>query len=309
MKVKKVEEIIINVSSENSVRIDKYICDKLENFTRNNIQNLIDDGNVTVNGKAVKSNYKPRINDEIIINIPAPKELDIKAEDIPLDIVYEDDDVLVINKPQGMVVHPACGNYEGTLVNALLSYCKDSLSEINGVIRPGIVHRIDKDTSGLLLVAKNNKAHLSLAEQIKEHSAHREYLALTIGEVKEDGTVNAPIGRSEKDRKKMAVTYKNSKEAVTHYFVKEKYVGYTLLHCKLETGRTHQIRVHLASLGKPILGDLVYGPKKQKFSLNGQMLHAFKISFNHPSTNERMEFTCEPPEYFVNILEKLVKKV
>ena len=208
-----------------------------------------------------------------------------------------------------MVVHPACGNYEGTLVNALLNYCKDSLSEINGVIRPGIVHRIDKDTSGLLLVAKNNKAHLSLAEQIKEHTAGREYLALTIGELKEDGTVNAPIGRSEKDRKKMAITYKNSKEAVTHYYIEEKYEGYTLVRCKLETGRTHQIRVHLASLGKPILGDMVYGPKKQKFSLNGQTLHAYKISFNHPTTNERMEFQCELPEYFKNILSKLRKKV
>lgn len=299
----------MTVSTEDNLRIDKYLCVKLEDFTRNNICRLIEDGNVTVNGNSVKTNYKPRKNDEILIIVPEPVELDVKAEDIPLDIIYEDEDILVINKPQGMVVHPACGNYEGTLVNALLSYCKDSLSEINGVIRPGIVHRIDKDTSGLLLVAKNNKAHLSLAEQIKEHSARREYLALTIGEVKEDGTVNAPIGRSEKDRKKMAITYKNSREAITHYYVEEKYEGYTLLRCKLETGRTHQIRVHLASLGKPILGDLVYGPKKQKFSLNGQMLHAYKIAFNHPSTNERMEFTCELPKHFENILSKLAKKV
>ena len=303
------EEINIAVKTDDNPRIDKYLTDKLNDFTRNNICRLIDDGNVTVNGKSVKSNYKPRFNDEIVVVVPEPVTLDVKAEDIPLDIIYEDDDVLVINKPQGMVVHPACGNYEGTLVNALLSYCKDSLSEINGVIRPGIVHRIDKDTSGLLLVAKNNKAHLSLAEQIKEHSALREYLALTIGEVKEDGTVNAPIGRSEKDRKKMAITYKNSREAVTHYYIEEKYEGYTLLRCKLETGRTHQIRVHLASIGKPILGDMVYGPKKQKFSLNGQMLHAYKISFNHPSTNERMEFSCKLPTYFENILLKLTKKV
>ncbi len=303
------ETIKILVETENNPRIDKYIIENTEGFTRNNIQNLIDGENITVNGKTVKSNYKPRISDEIIITVPKPRELDLKAEDIPLDIIYEDDDILVINKPQGMVVHPACGNYEGTLVNALLSYCKDSLSEINGVIRPGIVHRIDKDTSGLLLVAKNNNAHLSLAKQIKDHSAHREYLALVIGEVKEDGTVNAPIGRCEKDRKKMAVTYKNSKEAITHYFVKEKYEGYTLLHCKLETGRTHQIRVHLSSIGKPILGDPVYGPKKQKFNLEGQMLHAFKISFNHPLTEKRMEFTCEPPSYFGKILDKLTKKV
>lgn len=303
------EERIIIVSENDNNRIDKYLADKLEGFTRNNIQNLIDKGNVTVNGKVVKSNYKPRCNDEIKVVIPEPIILDVVPQDIPLDIVYEDDDVLVINKPQGMVVHPACGNYEGTLVNALLNYCKDSLSEINGVIRPGIVHRIDKDTSGLLLVAKSNRAHLSLAEQIKEHSARREYLALTIGEIKEDGTINAPIGRSEKDRKKMAVTQKNSRDAVTHYHVREKYEGYTLLECKLETGRTHQIRVHLASIGKPILGDSVYGPKKQKFNLNGQMLHAYKIGFKHPVTGETMSFTKEPPEYFLNILGKLSKKV
>ena len=303
------KEIKITVDNLSNLRIDKYLIENTEDFTRNNLQKLIDDGNVTVNGKTVKSNYKPKNGEEIVIKVPEPVTLDVKAEDIPLEIIYEDNDLLVINKPQGMVVHPACGNYEGTLVNALLNYCRDSLSEINGVIRPGIVHRIDKDTSGLLLVAKNNKAHLSLAEQIKEHSAGREYLALTIGEIKEDGVVNAPIGRSEKDRKKMAITYKNSREAVTHYFVEEKYEGYTLVRCKLETGRTHQIRVHLASLGKPILGDMVYGPKKQKFLLNGQTLHAYKISFNHPTTNERMEFQCELPEYFKNILSKLRKKV
>ena len=303
------KEIKLTVNNSENIRIDKYLINNTEGFTRNNLKKIIDDGNVTVNGKSVKANYKPKNNEEIVILVPDPVTLDLKAEEIPLEIVYEDNDLLVINKPQGMVVHPACGNYEGTLVNALLNYCKDSLSEINGVIRPGIVHRIDKDTSGLLLVAKNNKAHLSLAEQIKEHTAGREYLALTIGELKEDGTVNAPIGRSEKDRKKMAITYKNSKEAVTHYYIEEKYEGYTLVRCKLETGRTHQIRVHLASLGKPILGDMVYGPKKQKFSLNGQTLHAYKISFNHPTTNERMEFQCELPEYFKNILSKLRKKV
>lgn len=303
------KEIKLTVNNSENIRIDKYLINNTEGFTRNNLKNIIDNGNVTVNGKSVKANYKPKNNEEIVILVPDPVTLDLKAEEIPLEIVYEDNDLLVINKPQGMVVHPACGNYEGTLVNALLNYCKDSLSEINGVIRPGIVHRIDKDTSGLLLVAKNNKAHLSLAEQIKEHTAGREYLALTIGELKEDGIVNAPIGRSEKDRKKMAITYKNSKEAVTHYYIEEKYEGYTLVRCKLETGRTHQIRVHLASLGKPILGDMVYGPKKQKFSLNGQTLHAYKISFNHPTTNERMEFQCELPEYFKNILSKLRKKV
>ena len=302
-------KIIINVADNENLRIDKYISNHYSEYTRNNIQNLIDNGAVTVNLKTVKSNYKVRMGDEITVEIPEPKELDIKAENIPLDIVYEDSDILVINKPKGMVVHPACGNYEGTLVNALLGYCKDSLSEINGIIRPGIVHRIDKDTSGLLLVAKNNRAHLSLAEQIKEHSAKREYLALVIGEVKEDGTVNLPIGRCEKDRKKMAVTYKNSKEAVTHYFVKERYEGYTLLECKLETGRTHQIRVHLSHIGKPILGDNVYGPKKQKIIINGQMLHAHRIEFTHPTSGKVMSFTAPLPKYFLEILEKLSKKV
>ena len=302
-------KIIINVADNEHLRIDKYISNHYSEYTRNNIQNLIDNGAVTVNLKTVKSNYKVRMGDEITVEIPEPKELDIKAENIPLDIVYEDSDILVINKPKGMVVHPACGNYEGTLVNALLGYCKDSLSEINGIIRPGIVHRIDKDTSGLLLVAKNNRAHLSLAEQIKEHSAKREYLALVIGEVKEDGTVNLPIGRCEKDRKKMAVTYKNSKEAVTHYFVKERYEGYTLLECKLETGRTHQIRVHLSHIGKPILGDNVYGPKKQKIIINGQMLHAHRIEFTHPTSGKVMSFTAPLPKYFLEILEKLSKKV
>ena len=302
-------KIIINVADNENLRIDKYISNLYSEYTRNNIQNLIDNGAVTVNLKTVKSNYKVRMGDEITVEIPEPKELDIKAENIPLDIVYEDSDILVINKPKGMVVHPACGNYEGTLVNALLGYCKDSLSEINGIIRPGIVHRIDKDTSGLLLVAKNNRAHLSLAEQIKAHSAKREYLALVIGEVKEDGTVNLPIGRCEKDRKKMAVTYKNSKEAVTHYFVKERYEGYTLLECKLETGRTHQIRVHLSHIGKPILGDNVYGPKKQKIIINGQMLHAHRIEFTHPTSGKAMSFTAPLPKYFLEILEKLSKKV
>ena len=302
-------KIIINVADNENLRIDKYISNLYSEYTRNNIQNLIDNGAVTVNLKTVKSNYKVRMGDEITVEIPEPKEHDIKAENIPLDIVYEDSDILVINKPKGMVVHPACGNYEGTLVNALLGYCKDSLSEINGIIRPGIVHRIDKDTSGLLLVAKNNRAHLSLAEQIKEHSAKREYLALVIGEVKEDGTVNLPIGRCEKDRKKMAVTYKNSKEAVTHYFVKERYEGYTLLECKLETGRTHQIRVHLSHIGKPILGDNVYGPKKQKIIINGQMLHAHRIEFTHPTSGKAMSFTAPLPKYFLEILEKLSKKV
>ena len=303
------EEKIIKVCENDVGRIDKFLSDTFSEFTRNNIQNLIDKEMVFVNGKKVKSNHKPKLNDEIKFIIPDPVELDVKAENIPLDIVYEDDDILVINKPRGMVVHPAAGNYEGTLVNALLGYCKDSLSEINGVIRPGIVHRIDKDTSGLLLVAKSNRAHLSLAEQIKEHSAKREYLALAIGDVKEDGVVNAPIGRSEKDRKKMAVTNKNSKEAITHYFVKERYEGFTLLHCKLETGRTHQIRVHLSHIGKPILGDNVYGPKKQKYNLDGQLLHAFRITFKHPVTNEEMTFTSELPEYFEEILGKLSKKV
>ncbi|MBQ4109785.1 MAG: RluA family pseudouridine synthase [Clostridia bacterium] len=306
-------EILTLTADEKGERIDKFISSSCEALTRSHVQKLIEEGRVSVNGKNVKANYKMCCGDVVCVTVPEPQMLEAKPEDIELDIVYEDDWLLVVNKPQGMVVHPAAGNFEGTLVNALLSHCDGNLSEINGVIRPGIVHRIDKDTSGLLLVAKNNEAHLSLAEQIKEHSVNRRYLAVTIGVIKEDeGTVNAPIGRNPNDRKKMAISYKNSKEAITHYFVKERYNGYTLIECKLETGRTHQIRVHMTSLGRPLLGDKVYGPEKQKFSLEGQMLHAYKIGFVHPKTGEYMEFSKEPPEYFkktLKILEEKSKKV
>ncbi len=293
---------------ESNARIDKYLTEKIESLTRNHIQKLMQEGNVSVNGKVVKANYKLRVEDKITIQLPEPKVLSAKAEEIPLDIVFEDDSLLVVNKPQGMVVHPAHGNPEGTLVNALMAHCKGSLSQINGVIRPGIVHRIDKDTSGLLLIAKDNETHLSLAEQIKKHSVNRRYMAITVGTIKEEeGTVDAPIGRDPKDRKKMAIVYQNSKEAITHYKVVERFEGYTLIECKLETGRTHQIRVHMASLNKPILGDPVYGNKKNKGfpELEGQLLHACQIGFIHPKTGEYMEFSKEPPELFCKVLEKM----
>ena len=297
------------VSKQNEkCRIDKYLAERITELTRSHIQKLIEEQEVFVNGKVVKSNYKLRESDEIVLHLPVPKILAAKAEKIPLDIVYEDENLLVVNKPQGMVVHPAYGNFEGTLVNALMAHCRESLSQINGIIRPGIVHRIDKDTSGLLLIAKDNETHLSLAQQIKDHSVNRRYMAVTIGIVKEEeGTVNAPIGRDPKNRKKMAIVYQNSKEAITHYRVMERFEGYTLIECKLETGRTHQIRVHMASLNKPILGDPVYGPKNNKRfpHLIGQLLHAYQIGFIHPKTGEYMEFSKEPPELFQQVLEKL----
>ncbi len=291
---------IIGLSGQ---RADKFIADNTE-LTRSHIQKLIEDGNVTVDGKPIKSNTKLKDGQNIEIIIPDPVNLETTAEDIELDIVFEDEHMLVVNKPQGMVVHPAAGNYSGTLVNALLAHCGDSLSEINGVIRPGIVHRIDKDTSGLLLVAKNNDAHISLAAQIKEHSLTRKYVALVHGNIKTDeGTIDAPIGRHHSDRKKMCVTDKNSKNAVTHYKVIERYDGYTFIECRLETGRTHQIRVHMASKGHPVIGDPVYGPKKSRFNENGQLLHARTVGFIHPKTKEYMEFNTEIPERFLKYLK------
>jgi len=297
----------INFSCELSGgRIDKFICDELEDLTRSAVQKLIEEGNVKVGGLSVSKNYKCKAGDEIEVLIPDAQPLDIKAENIPLDIVYEDEDLLVVNKPKGMVVHPANGNYEGTLVNALMYHCGDTLSGINGVIRPGIVHRIDKDTSGLLIVAKNDAAHQSLAAQIKEHSFTRAYEAVLYGNLKEDEiTVNQPIGRSEKDRKKMAVTFKNSKNAVTHFKVIKRYGEFTHVRCVLETGRTHQIRVHSAYIGHPVAGDAVYGPKKVITALGGQCLHAKQIGFVHPKTGEYMEFESELPEYFKKFLKKL----
>ena len=293
---------------ENSAnaRIDKYISENAENMTRSAVQKLIAEGCVTVNGKIPDKNLKIKTGDEITVNMPEPEICEALPENIPLDIVYEDDDLLVVNKPRGMVVHPATGNYTGTLVNALMYHCGDRLSSINGIIRPGIVHRIDKDTSGLLIVAKNDFAHNILAEQIKEHSFTRKYQAVVIGNVKDDtGTVNAPIGRHQTDRKKMAVTLKNARNAVTHYKVIARYNGYTHVELTLETGRTHQIRVHMAYIGHPVAGDPVYSGKKYLAKLNGQCLHAYYISFTHPRTNEILAFSAPLPEYFTDFLKSI----
>lgn len=300
-------EFNLTVEAENAgVRIDKLISENSEGITRSAAAKLIDQGNVTVCGKEISKNYKCKERDEITVLIPDAKPLEAKAENIPLDIVYEDEDLLVVNKPKGMVVHPAAGNFDGTLVNALLYHCKGSLSGINGVIRPGIVHRIDKDTSGLLIVAKNDFAHINLAEQIKEHSFHRAYQAVAYGNIKEDsGTVNQPIGRNPNDRKKMAVTLKNSKNAVTHYEVINRFGEFTHIRCVLETGRTHQIRVHMAYIGHPLAGDSVYGPKKVIKSLDGQCLHAGEIGFVHPRTGQYMEFKSQLPDYFKHFLAGL----
>lgn len=300
-------EVLIEVPENfEGERIDKFLSVLVENSSRNAIQKLIENGKVLVNGVAVNKKYKVNTDDEITMLPSELKPLDAEPENIPLDIVYEDEHLLVVNKPRGMVVHPAPGNYSGTLVNALLYHCKDSLSGINGILRPGIVHRIDKDTSGLLIVAKNDKAHIGLAEQIKEHSFTREYNAVIVGHLTEQqGTVNAPIGRNPKDRKKMCVTQNNSKNAVTHYNVIEDYEGYSHISLKLETGRTHQIRVHMAHLGHPVAGDFVYGNDKKSAYLNGQCLHAIKIGFIHPITEEYLEFTSELPDYFTEFLSRL----
>ncbi len=296
---------VLAVSPENKgERIDRFVSDNIPELTRSAVQGLIADGAVLADGKAVSKNYKPRGGEKITVTLPEPQPMDAVPEEIPLDIVYEDSDLLVVNKPKGMVVHPAHGNYTGTLVNALLWHCGDSLSGINGVIRPGIVHRIDKNTSGLLIVAKNDRSHLFLAEQIKEHSFTREYEAVACGSFREpEGTVDAPIGRHKTDRKKMCVTQENSRNAVTHYTVLKQYAGYAHVRLRLETGRTHQIRVHLAYIGHPVLGDDVYG--KPYKGLEGQCLHARKIGFIHPSTKEYMEFTSPLPDYFQQVLNKL----
>lgn len=290
-------------------RADKFLSDKLENISRSALQEYFSDGNVLVNGKQQGKNYRLRFNDRLEVRIPEPVVYEAVAENIPLDIVYEDTDVIVVNKPKNMVVHPAAGNYSGTLVNALLHHCKDSLSGINGVLRPGIVHRIDKNTSGLLIVAKNDTAHRKIAEQIKDHSFTREYEAVVCGNIKEnEGTVNQPIGRNPNDRKKMAVTAVNSKEAVTHFKVLQRFGQYTHIAVTLETGRTHQIRVHMAYINHPVAGDDVYGSDKLTSKLGGQCLHARKIGFVHPSSGEYMEFTSELPRYFSDFLTELEKK-
>ncbi|MGN1443417.1 MAG: RluA family pseudouridine synthase [Acutalibacteraceae bacterium] len=293
-------------SSYAGERIDKVICALNTEMTRSGVQKLIEKNAVSVNGSPVTKNYKVRADDKISLVLPKAAELNVCAENIPLDIRYEDNDLLVVNKPKGMVVHPAAGNYDGTLVNALLYHCRDSLSGINGVIRPGIVHRIDKDTSGLLIVAKNDFAHISLAEQIKAHSFEREYQTVVYGGFSvEDGTVDAPIGRHSVDRKKMTVTEKNSKYAVTHYHVVRRYNGFTHCRVRLETGRTHQIRVHMAYIGHPVAGDPVYGPKKVITSLNGQCLHAGLIGFKHPRSGKYIEIESELPSYFTDFLRSL----
>jgi len=298
------------VSDVENIRIDVWLPLKIEDVSRSYVQKLIDDGLVNVNNKKVKSNYKLKPNDIVFVRIPEPEKLDVVAENIKLDIIYEDDDIIVVNKPKGMVVHPAAGNYSGTLVNALMGYCSGSLSDINGVIRPGIVHRIDKDTSGVLVVAKNNIAHERLSQKLKEHDIKRVYIAVVNGVIREEaGKIDAPIGRHPVDRKKMAVNTKNGRRAVTHFKVLERFEDSTYIEVTLETGRTHQIRVHMAYIGHPLIGDTVYGSKKQKYDIEGQALHAKILGFVHPTKNEYMEFHAEIPEYFENLLKQLHKNV
>lgn len=287
-------------------RIDKYLSEQLEDMTRSHIQKLIKENMVRVNGMAVKSNFKLSASDQIEVEIPELKEPDILPENSPLDILYEDQDILVVNKPKGMVVHPAPGHYTGTLVNAIMYHCKDNLSGINGVMRPGIVHRIDMDTTGSLLICKNDRAHQALAEQLKEHSITRKYHAIVHGRLKEDeGTIDKPIGRHPIDRKKMSVHCTNGREAITHYRVLKRFQQFTYIECQLETGRTHQIRVHMSSIGHPILGDQIYGPAKCPYKLQGQTLHAKVLGITHPTTGEYMEFDAPLPDYFQALLEKM----
>jgi len=288
-------------------RIDKALNLLMETLSRSYIQKMIREGNVFVNEKAVKANYRVKTDDDVSFYLPKAQEPDIEPEDIPLDILYEDDSVLVVNKPKGMVVHPAAGHYSKTLVNAVMFHCKGNLSGINGCMRPGIVQRIDKDTTGSLIICKNDLAHQSIAAQLKEHSIVRKYRAIVHGVLKEEeGTINAPIGRHPVERKMMAVNHKNGKEAVTHYKVLERFKNYTYIECQLETGRTHQIRVHMASIGHPLLGDEVYGPKKCPIPrLEGQTLHAMILGFIHPVTHEYIQTTAKLPDYFENILLKI----
>ncbi|NRT76769.1 RluA family pseudouridine synthase [Clostridium beijerinckii] len=302
------KNVFIVDEKDRGERIDKYLAEIFVDKSRSFIQGLIEKDGIKVNNKTPKSNYKLRALDEIEVTFSEPEVLKVDAEEIPINILYEDKDVVVVNKPQGMVVHPAPGNYNGTLVNALLYHCKD-LSSINGIIRPGIVHRIDKDTSGVLVVAKNDEAHNKLSDQLKDHSMKREYYALVEGRLKNDkGIIDKPLARNKRDRLKIGIV-EGGKRAVTHYEVLERFNGYTLIKCILETGRTHQIRVHMASIGFPLVGDPLYGFKKQRFKLKGQVLHAKTLGFVHPSKNEYMEFTTELPEYFQEIIEKLRNEV
>lgn len=290
---------------EEGKRIDVYLAEKCKDFSRSTIQRLVEEENIQLNGKRVKVSYKVQEGDKIEVQNPEPKETELKAQDIPIEIVYEDDSIIVVNKPKGLVVHPANGNPDGTLVNAIMAICKDSLSGIGGEIRPGIVHRLDKDTSGLLIVAKTDKAHVNLSEQIKNREVKKTYIALVRGNVREnEATIDMPIGRSKKDRKKMAVT-KDGKNAVTHFKVLKRYDGYTLLKVNIETGRTHQIRVHLSEIGYPVVGDMVYSNGKNKFGVNGQCLHAAELDFKHPITGSKIHLEAKLPEYFENILRSL----
>ena len=298
------KNVIVN-ENDKGKRLDIYIAENFNELSRTMIKKLIESNNILVNDKSEKVSYKVQANDNISIDVPEAKETKLKAQEIPLDIIYEDSDIIVVNKPKGMVVHPANGNPDGTLVNAILSIWKNSLSGIGRELRPGIVHRLDKDTSGLIIVAKNDKAHINMSEQIKERNVKKTYIALVRGNVpEEEATINMPIGRSTKDRKKMAVT-KNGKQAITHFKVLKRYSKYTLLEIKIETGRTHQIRVHMAEIGYPVVGDAVYSNGKNEFGIEGQMLHAYKLEFMHPITNKHMELTAPLPQYFEEILKKL----
>lgn len=303
-------EIVMEITPEmEGERIDKCISNYLESLSRSYIQKIIKDGKAYVNDAVVKANYKVKVDDKVQFKIPDCEEPDIPPQDIPLDILYEDKDILIVNKPKDMVVHPAPGHYEGTLVNAIMFHCKDELSGINGVLRPGIVHRIDKDTTGSIIICKNDEAHRKIAQQLKEHSITRKYRAIVYGRImEEEGTVNAPIGRHPTDRKKMAINEKNGKPAVTHYKVLERFDKYTYIECQLETGRTHQIRVHMTSIGHPLLGDEVYGNAKCPFKLEGQTLHAMTIGFIHPTTGEYVEYEAPLPEYFEHLLQILRTK-
>ena len=300
------KNVIVN-ENDKGKRLDIYIAENFNELSRTMIKKLIESNNVLVNDKSEKVSYKVQANDNISIDVPEAKETKLKAQEIPLDIIYEDSDIIVVNKPKGMVVHPANGNPDGTLVNAILSICKNSLSGIGGELRPGIVHRLDKDTSGVIIVAKNDKAHINLSEQIKNHEVEKTYIALVRGFVKEnEASINMPIGRSTKDRKKMAVT-KTGKNAITHFKVLERFANYTLLQVKIETGRTHQIRVHLSQIGYPIVGDAVYSNGKNPWGVEGQCLHAKSIRFKHPTTGKEMFIEAKIPEYFQDIIDDLKK--
>lgn len=304
------DDIIEISATDNGERIDKYLSEKFSEYSRSYIKGLIDDGRVSVSGKTVKSSFKVFNGAAITVNIPPLKEVEIIPENIPLDILYEDEDVILINKPKRMVVHPAAGHYTGTLVNALMYHCKENLSGINGELRPGIVHRIDMDTTGVIIVCKNDVSHRLIAEQLKEHSIKRKYQAIVYGAFKiDEGTIEGPIGRSKTDRKKMAIV-PDGKAAITHYRVIKNYTSpngnnFAHIECELETGRTHQIRVHMASIGHPLLGDEVYGAAKNPFKLQGQTLHAEMLGFVHPHTGEYMEFHAPLPQYFLELLKRL----